>query len=309
MLDSVIRGARAHNLRLVLLWFGSWKNALSSYAPDWVKRDEQRFPRVQVQDGKTIELLSTLSDTNRDADVRAFTSLMRHVKQVDGRERTVIMIQVENEVNVIGDSRDRSPVANQAFAAPAPKELMDYLQKHKETLIPELRQLWAMAGFKTSGTWEEVFGKGIATDEIFMAWLYARYIDRVAAAGKAEYPLPMYVNAALMGFARVGPPERAHAGGPLSELLDVWRAGAPQIDFLSPDIYGNTDFFVASAATYTRSGNPLFVPETRTDMEARLLYAFGRHDAIGITFMGIERLPEPKRRCSGVSRRSGNWRP
>ncbi len=130
VLDNVIQGARDHNLRLVLLWFGSWKNALSSYPPDWVKKDFNRFPRIQVQNGETIELLSTLSDANRDADARAFAALMRHVKAVDGQQHTVIMIQVENEVNVIGDSRDRSPVANKAFAEPVPKELMDYLQKH-----------------------------------------------------------------------------------------------------------------------------------------------------------------------------------
>ena len=122
---------------------------------------------------------------------------MRHVKAVDGQQHTVIMIQVENEVGMQGDTRDRSPVANKAFAGPVPKELMDYLQQHKDTLIPEFRQVWEAAGFKTSGTWEEVFGKGRATDEIFMAWNYARYIGRVAEAGKAEYPLPMYVNAAL----------------------------------------------------------------------------------------------------------------
>jgi len=294
VLDNVIAGARAHNVRLGLLWFGSWKNSLSSYLPGWVKRDFDRFPRIQVQTGKTIELLSTLSDANRDADARAFAALMRHVKAVDGREHTVIMIQVENEVAVTGDSRDRSPVANKAFAGTVPKELMDYLQQHKDTLIPEVRKVWEAAGFKTSGTWEEVFGKGVAADEIFMAWNYARYIGRVAQAGKAEYPLPMYVNAAVMGFARVQPSERAHGGGPLSELMDIWRAGQAQIDFLSPDIYGNSDFFVSTAASYTRSGNPLFVPETRNDMEARLLYAFGRHDAIGISLMGIERLPAPE---------------
>ena len=294
VLDNVIQGARAHNLRLGLLWFGSWKNALSSYMPDWVKRDDQRFQRIQVQRGKTIELLSTLSDANRDADARAFAALMRHVKAVDGREHTVIMIQVENEVNVEGDSRDRSPAADKAFAGPVPTELMDYLQKHKDALISELRQVWETAGFKTSGTWEEVFGQGTATDEIFMAWNYARYIGRVAEVGKAEYPIPMYVNAAVMGFARVQPPERAHSGGPLSELMDVWRAGGAQLDWLSPDIYGNSDFFVSTAASYTRSGNPLFVPETRGDMEARLLYAFGRHDAIGISLMGLERLPAPE---------------
>jgi len=204
VLDGVIREARSHNLRLVLLWFGSWKNATSSYAPDWMKKDFKRFPRIQVRDGKTIELLSTLSDANRDADARAFAALMRHVKEVDGQQHTVLMIQVENEVNVEGDSRDRSPAANRAFAGPAPKELMDYLQKHKDGLISELRQVWETAGFKTAGTWEEVFGKGVATDEIFMAWNYSRYIGRVVAAGKAEYPIPMYVNAAVMGFAKSG---------------------------------------------------------------------------------------------------------
>jgi hypothetical protein len=288
--DGAIRDARGHNLRLVLLWFGSWKNATSSYAPDWMKKDFKRFPRIQVRDGKTIELLSTLSDANRDADARAFAALMRHVKEVDSQQRTVLMIQVENEVNVEGDSRDRSPVANKAFAGPVPKELMDYLQKHKDSLISELRQVWETAGFKTSGTWEEVFGKVLATDEIFMAWNYSRYIGRVVEAGKAEYPLPMYVNAAVMGFARVGPPERAHSGGPLSQLGDVWRAGGPQIDILSPDIYGNDDFFVSTTASYARSGNPLFIPESNGGREGatRALYAFGRHNAVGFSPFGID---------------------
>ena len=266
----------------MLLWFGSWKNALSSYPPDWVKKDYKRFPRIQVQDGKTIELLSTLSDANRDADARAFAALMRHVKEVDGQQHTVLMIQVENEVNVIGDSRDRSPVANKAFAGPVPKELMDYLQKHKDALISEFRQVWETAGFKTSGTWEEVFGKGIATDQAFMAWNYARYIGRVAEAGKAEYPIPMYVNAAVMAFARVGPPESAHSGGPLAQLGDIWRAGGPQIDILSPDIYGNDDFFMSTTASFARNGNPLFIPETsgragRRDQGALRLRTPQRH--------------------------------
>jgi hypothetical protein len=290
VLDGVIRDARSYNLRLVLLWFGSWKNALSSYPPDWVKKDFKRFPRVQVQSGKTIELLSTLSDANRDADAHAFAALMRHVKEVDGQQHTVLMIQVENEMNVIGDHRDRSPVANKAFAGPVPKELMDYLQAHKDSLIPEFRQVWEAAGFKTSGTWEEVFGKGLATDEAFMAWNYARYVGRVAEAGKAEYPIPMYVNAAVMGFARVGPPANAHGGGPLCQLMDVWRAGGPQIDILSPDIYGNDDFFVSTTAAYARSGNPLFIPESNGGREGatRALYAFGRHNAIGFSPFGID---------------------
>jgi hypothetical protein len=290
ILDGVIRDARSYKMRLVLLWFGSWKNALSSYAPDWVKQDFKRFPRVQVQVGKTIELLSTLSDTNRDADARAFAALMRHVKEVDGQQHTVIMIQVENEVNVEGDTRDRSLAANRAFAGPVPKELMDYLQKHKETLISEFRQIWEAAGSKTSGSWEEVFGKGVATDQAFMAWNYARYVGRVAEAGKAEYPLPMYVNAAVMPFARVQPLDSAHSGGPLAQLMDVWRAGGPQIDILSPDIYGNDEFFVSTTASFARSGNPLFIPESGGGREGavRALYAFGRHNAMGFSPFGID---------------------
>jgi hypothetical protein len=294
VVDGIIRDARSHNLRLVLLWFASWKNSLSSYPPDWVKKDFERFPRAQIAGGQSIELLSPLSDANRDADARAFAALMRHVKAVDGQRHTVIMIQVQNEVGMHGDSRDRSPAANRAFAGPVPKELMDYLQKHKETLIPEFRQVWEAAGFKTSGTWEEVFGKSAVTDGIFMAWNYARYIGRVAEAGKAEYPIPMFVNAALYGIGRG--PNPPSGGRPWDLVMDVWKAGGPQIDMLSPDSYSESDF-VAFCSKYTQSGNPLFIPENMggPDGAARVLYVFGRHDAIGWTVMGLEdpRIPHP----------------
>jgi hypothetical protein len=290
VLDSVIQGARKHNLRLVLIWFGSWKNSLSSYAPDWVKRDFVRFPRAQFDGGINIEELSTLSEANREADARAFAALMRHVKQVDGRQHTVIMIQVENEVGMHTVIRDHSPSANQALAGSVPKELMDCLVQHKETLIPEFRQVWASNGFKTAGTWEEVFGKGDGKDGIFMAWNYARYIGRVAEAGKAEYPIPMYVNAALYSPGRVPEFTPSH-GRPWDLVMDIWRAGGPQIDILSPDIYGGD--FKAFCAKFTQSGNPLFIPETRSDMDSKMLYVFGRHDAIGLTLMGVERATTP----------------
>ena len=288
VLDGVIEGARSHNLHLVLLWFGSWKNSLSSYAPDWVKKDFERFPRAQFEGGVTIEELSTLSEANRDADVRAFAALMRHVKEVDGRQHTVIMIQVENEVGMHTVFRDHSPAANNAIAGPVPKELMDYLQQHKDTLIPEFRKVWETNGFKTSGTWEEVFGKGTGTDGIFMAWNYARYIGRVAEAGKAEYPIPMFVNAALYSPGRVPEFTPSH-GRPWDLVMDIWRAGGPQIDILSPDIYGGD--FAAFCAKYTQSGNPLFIPETGAgpNIAARALYAFGRYNAIGFSPFGIDR--------------------
>src|SRR5271157_26286 len=299
VLDGVIQGARSRNMRLVLLWFGSWKNSLSGYAPDWVKRDFERFPRAQATGGKSIELLSPFSDANRDADARAFAALMRHVKAVDAQQHTVVMIQVENEVGMRGDSRDRSPLADRAFAGPVPKELMDYLQKHKDSLIPEFRQVWEAAGFKTSGTWEEVFGQSRVTDGIFMAWQYARYIGRVIEAGKAEYPIPMFVNAALYGLGRG--PNPPSGGRPWDLMMDVWRAGGPQIDFLAPDPHTVSEY-AAFCAKYTQSGNPLFIPETNggTGSAARMIYAFGRFDAIGYAPFAIERWVGKDPELAGV---------
>ena len=291
VLDGVIQGARANNLHLVLLWFGSWKNGESTYVPDWVKRDYQRFPRIQRTEGQSVEILTPFSDANRDADARAFAALLRHVKAVDGTQHTVIMIQVENELGTC----DRSPVAMRAFGAPVPKELMDFLQRRKDTLIPELRQVWEAAGFKTSGTWEEVFGQSAATGEICMGWTFARYVGRIAEAGKAEYPIPMYMNSPGSGFRKGARATSPCGGAPMPDLIDIWQAGAPRIDLLSPDIYGGD--YPLMCARYNRSGNPLFIPETRgfppNNLAARVLYAFGRHDAIGLSPMGIERPPAP----------------
>jgi beta-galactosidase GanA len=152
-LDGALRDARSNNLRVILLWFGSWKNGTSSYPPAWVKRNPDKYPVARDKDGKGREILSTLSTTNMEADARAYTALMRHVKQVDSAKRTVIMVQMQNEVGVLGDSRDRCKEANEAFAGQVPKELMDYLQKNKSTLLPETLTPWEAAGSKTSGTW------------------------------------------------------------------------------------------------------------------------------------------------------------
>ena len=135
VVDGIIPDARSHGLHLVLLWFATWKNGTSSYPPDWLKKDYEKYPRMQLANGKSIEVLSAFGDASRDADARAFAALMRHLKEVD-QQHTVITIQVENEVGMESDSRDRSPVANQAYAGPVPKELMDYMQAHKDTLIP-----------------------------------------------------------------------------------------------------------------------------------------------------------------------------
>lgn len=286
LVDDLIRGARSRDLHLVLLWFASWKNSMACYAPYWVKTNYERFPRAQDAAGKGLEILSPFSESNRDADSRAFAALMRHIRQFDGDKRTVIMIQVENEVGMIPDARDHCAAANEQFEKLVPQELMDYLLAHKDSLVPEFCNVWKANGFKTSGTWSEVFGSSENTEEIFMAWFYARYIDRVASAGKAEYPLPMYVNAALIhqGYK----PGQYPSAGPLPHLMDIWRAAAPHIDFLAPDIYFHN--FVEWLEKFDRSGNPVFIPEVGNGAEnpANAFYAIGQHNAMGFSPFAIE---------------------
>ena len=293
IVDAMIEDARRIGQRIVLIWFGSWKNGVSSFAPTWVKANQDRFPRVQVRDGQTAEALSTLSANNWEADARAFAAMMRHIREVDRLHR-VIMVQVENEIGIFGDSRDRSPLAEKAFAAPVPAELMDYLQKRKDTLHPDLRKVWEAGGFKTSGTWEEVFGKGPQGDEIFMAWNYARYVNRVAEAGKKECPVPMFVNVwGIQGWGR-GP-----RGEAFDHVLDIWKAGAPLVDFSVPHAnmgassnQGVVNRIVDITTRYARSDNPLFTIEAADgDSGAgQAFYAIGQLRAIGYSGMGNDGL-------------------
>jgi hypothetical protein len=286
--DNVIRDARANHMRIAWLWFGSWKNGLTNFAPAWVVGNQDRFPRAQLAGGHTVEVLSTLSDANRDADAKAFAAFMRHIKEGDAADRTTIMVQLENEVGLIGDSRDRSAMANEAFAKAVPKELTDYLQAHKDSLLPETRKLWDAAGGKTSGTWEQVFGSGPGkADEVFMAWNYSKYIGKVGEAGKAEYAVPMYVNAWIVQPEDKGPGDYP-SGGPQAHMHDIWRAGGPQIDMLAPDIY--LPEFSELADRYSRSGNTLFIPESSATVggAANAFYAIGERKGIGYSPMGID---------------------
>lgn len=292
LVDRMIYNAKRHKLRLVLLWFGSWKNSMSCYAPLWVKTSPERFPRARDKEGNGMEILSPFSDESMEADKCAFTALMRHIRETDSKENTVIMVQVENEVGMIPDARDYSDIANKAFDKPVPKELIDYMQMHKESLVPEFKEVWERNGFKTSGTWEDIFGKELFTDEIFMAWHYALYINDIAEEGKAEYPLPMYVNAALIRPNYK--PGQYPSAGPLPHLIDIWRAGAPQIDFLSPDIYFPN--FKEWCQKYHQPGNPLFIPEAHLKAPGGVnaLYAVGQHDAIGFSPFSIESTDDPE---------------
>jgi len=280
--DGLLQGARAHHMHLVLLWFGSWKNSVSCYAPDWVKENEQRFPRAQLPDGRGLEILSSFSKTNLDADTAAFVALMRHLRAIDSAQHTVLMVQVENEIGMIPKARDYSPAANAAFNAPVPAALTTYLAAHRNLLGDEVGADWKEFGSKTGANWQDTFGSGPLTDNIFDAWSEARYTGAVAAAGKAAYPLPMYVNTALI----------PGGGRPLPELFGVWRAAAPAIDFFAPDIYFPN--FAQWANRYQRVDNPLFIPESgRADaaqLGADAFYADAALYALGFSVYAPEKL-------------------
>ena len=266
--DTLLDQARDRGVRLVLLWFATWKNNSPSYAPEWVKLDNRRFPRVIAADGRTLNSLSALFRATLEADKRAYVGLLKHLAEVD-KQRTVIMIQIENEAGTYGSVRDFSATAEAAFRQAVPDELV------------------AAAG-KPAGDWNEVFGDD--ADEVFHAWHIARYCGEIAAAGKDVYPLPVYANAALRNPFDPGEPGAYESGGPTDNVLFVWKAAAPAIDLLAPDIYFREHRIVTRVMDlYARPDNPLYVAEIGNDtVFARYLFAaLGRH-AIGFTPFGMD---------------------
>jgi hypothetical protein len=287
VVDNLVEDARRNDLRLILLWFGAWKNGQSHYTPGWVKKDYVRFPRVKAENGKSLEILSIFGSDLLQADSRAFAALMKHVGEIDSQLRTVIMMQVQNEVGILGSPRDHGPKADEAFYSAVPQELMNYLSANNENLLPETSELWSASDNKTSGTWEEVFGKSEKCDEIFMAWHYARFLNENTKAGKAEYPLPMLVNAWLVQISDKRPGDYP-SGGPQAHMLDIWRAGAPDVDLYCPDIY--RPVFSELCELYTRNNNVLFIPEARAGVQGagQFFYAVGKHNSIGYSPFGFE---------------------
>ena len=293
--DHVIRSARKNGLKVVMIWFVSWKNGNSTYAPSYIKRDPVTYPLVQTPDGGFLNVLSTFGQESLKADRDAFAALMQHINEID-RDYTVIMMQVENEMGILGSVRDFSPAAQEAWEGQVPSDLMEYLSSHKGQLFPELERVWGENGYKMSGTWEEVFGtshttaEDILTDypyyteEIFQAYHYAKYVNEITAAGKAAHDIPMYVNNWLRQPGMINPGQFP-SGSPLPEVIDVWRAAAPAVDFTAPDIYISEYEWVLSQ--FALSNNPIFIPECRVDV-SKALYAYGEYDALGFAPFGFD---------------------
>jgi hypothetical protein len=77
------------------------------------------------------------------------------------------------------------------------------------------------------------------------------------------------------------------SGGAVPHTQDIWRAGAPALDFQSPDIYVTN--FAEVLAKYNRAGNPVFIPEARPELEgaANAALAVGK-GAFGYSPFGVE---------------------
>ena len=291
LIDSHIKSAYDNNLKLVILWFGSWKNGESHYTPDWVKTDMKRFPRMLFKDGRVSTTISNISSNCLTADLKAYQKLMERIAQVD-KHSTVLMMQIENEVGLLGGTRDFSPEATKRFEQQVPGELIQHISINQNKLKPNIREPYVANGSKTQGTWEEVFGKSPNTDEIFMAWNYAIYINELAKAGKAIYNLPTLVNAWDASGGNLIPGVWP-SGGPNYLMLDIWQAGAPYIDVLANDNYAPE--FGQSAANFVHNGNPLLVPEAcaiwmsdTLSAAPKAFFSFGHFKAIGFSPFGID---------------------
>ena len=269
VVDTLLTQARAHHLHLVLLWFATWKNGSQHYMPEWMKLAPESYAHLVDKDGHPVDSPSPFAAASLEGDTKAFAALMRHLKTAD-TQRTVLMIQVENEPGTWGTLRDYSPAAQKLFDGPVPAEVL------KAMNVPS---------GAPSLTWQEAFGPEAEVD--FHAWAVARYIGQVAAAGKAAYPLPLYANAALRDPIRPGGPGSYESGGPTDNVIPIWKAAAPALDMVSPDNYNNNPtVYNKVLELYHRDDNPLYIPETGGS--PRLFFFALAHQAIGFSPFGID---------------------
>ncbi|HMG93031.1 MAG TPA: DUF5597 domain-containing protein [Chryseolinea sp.] len=286
LVDELVQRASENQLKIVLVWFGSWKSTASTYTPAWVKTNPKRFPRHTLTDGKTLEILSPFSEENMKADAKAYEALMRHIKETD-KKNTVIMTQVENEPGCFDGYRDMSKSALKAWQSPMPTEMVEYLKANKGKLFPALEKNWGANGYKTKGTWEDILGKSTEageykfyTEELFMAYHYSKYMNYIAELGRKQLDLPAFCNAwkyNKLGFYPHGTCN--------PHVLDAYRAGGNFIDFYAPNVYtlDYDDLFKG----FTMGGNTLFIPESGL-IPAGALYSIAEFNSIGFSPFGID---------------------
>ncbi len=291
LLQAQIKHAELNHLKLVLLWFGAFKNAASTYAPTWVRADRKRFPRAKKVEGADTgwgtnqsPVLSLFSSDLLAADRAAFEALMTHLRDNDPKH-TVVMVQIENESGLLGASRDFSDLAEAKWQAAVPSELIEGLQTKLLAADSVTKETWQAAGSKLEGTWAEVFGNNWQAHEIFMAWHMGQYANTLAEAGKAIKNLPMYVNAWLGPQPGQDEAGQWPSGGPSKNVLGIWKIAAPRVDILSPDIY--IEDAISVMQDYARPDNALFIPESR-HIAGNMFWSLANHSGIGYAMFGAE---------------------
>jgi hypothetical protein len=277
LVDTLLKQARQNNVRLVLLWFATWKNGSNHFMPEWMKREALKYPNISGRNGQPVDSPSPHTQAAMEADAKAFASVMGYLKKAD-MQFTVLMVQVQNEPGSWGSVRDYSAAAQKLFEGRVPDSLL------KPEVLKALNR-----PVDAKGTWQQVFGSD--ADEYFHAWSVARYIEYVAAAGKAVNQLPLYVNAALRDPITNPSASTYESGGPTDNVIPIWKAAAPSIDLLAPDIYlSGSDKVLKVIELYSRPDNALFVPEIGSnEVNARYFYSVLAHGGIGFSPFGIDR--------------------
>ena len=276
VIDTLLSQSRGHKVHLVLLWFATWKNGSNHYIPGWMKRDALKYPNVTGRNGQPIDSPSPVIMATMEADIKAFTAVMGHLKQADV-QHTVIMVQVENESGTWDSVRDYSAAAQKLFEENVPSALLN-------PGVLKALNVPVVAG----GSWQKVFGD--RADEYFHAWYVASYIGKVAAAGKAVYPLPLYTNAALRDPLTNPMAAEYESGGPTDNVIPIWKVAAPALDLVAPDIYlSGSERVLKVLELYNRADNPLFVPEAGLMADnAKYFYEVIAHGGIGFSPFGID---------------------
>jgi hypothetical protein len=261
MLDHRIEMARKHNMKIVLVWFGSYKNGNLTYAPDYIRFDHKTYTKVIDKHGKvhTNFCCPTARETHR-RDELALIEVFKHLKEVDSETHTVILFQMENETGIFGTDRCYCGSCNEEY------KKNDYEKEY-----------------------------GVRAGEYFTAQCIAEYCDSLTKTVKDIYPLPVYMNAWLN---KVHANERAGFdypnGGPVPDVLEMYFKTIKYIDCIAPDIYqfSRRDFEYFCKA-YSIHNNPLFIPECATGMGTRtarnIFYAIGDYAAFGYDPWAINR--------------------
>lgn len=291
--DYVIKAAREHDMKVMFIWFGAFKNPFMTYAPTWMKKDVKRFPRAKDEKGNDLEMPCVLSENVMKADAKAYCEFLKHIKETD-YDKTVVMIQIENEPGLRGSIRDFSPLAEKAWKANVPDQLISYLKANDGALKEDVQKAWDANGKKTKGNWEQVFGKSLTEDDgtnpilnqtehFFTAYSYAKYLDYLSSEGKKVYALPTFTNASIFGIASRG--RSLGNGCSIPEFFDLYAAGAPSLDILTPNSYMQQIDQICEAFVW--KGNPILIPESGTSA-LRGLYVIGEWDAIAFSPFGID---------------------